>query len=138
MFMDTSSVCGVAGRLARGSISATPQVILPNTALKVCGTSVRGPTMPVGRKQALSEAALANPRMAQQEIWRKRLVEAETRYEDAALGLQSALAEDNGVAEARQRKMAARAEYLRLLRIFSDLVLRGKAPTDGDQISTRT
>ena len=69
----------------------------------------------------------------QQEIWRKQLGEAETRYEDAAARLQTALVEDRGIAEARQAKMAARGEYLRLLRIFSDLVLRGKAPgEDGD------
>jgi hypothetical protein len=66
--------------------------------------------------------------LAQQEIWRRRLAEAETTYENAAADLETALAQNSGVAEARQRKMAARAEYLRLLRIFSDLVLRGKDP----------
>jgi hypothetical protein len=66
--------------------------------------------------------------MAGQEIWRKRLEEAENRYEDASAQLQAALTQDSGVAEARERKMTARAEYLRLLRIFSDLVLRGKVP----------
>ena len=76
----------------------------------------------------MSEEDLADPGMAQQEIWRKRLDEAESRYEDASLGLQAALSQDCGVAEARERKMTAHAEYLRLLRIFSDLVLRGKAP----------
>jgi hypothetical protein len=77
--------------------------------------------------------------MAQQEIWRKRLAEAETRYEEAAARLQTAMAEDRGVAEARQRKMAAHAEYLGLLRIFSDLVLRGKAPEgDRPQVPTKT
>jgi hypothetical protein len=66
--------------------------------------------------------------MPQQEIWRKQLAEAENRYDDAAAHLEAALAEGQGVPEARERKMTARAEYLRLLRIFSDLVLRGKAP----------
>jgi hypothetical protein len=66
--------------------------------------------------------------MAQQEIWRKQLEAAENRYEDAAAQLESALAQGSGVAEARQQKTAARMEYLRLLRIFSDLVLRGKTP----------
>jgi len=75
--------------------------------------------------------------MAQQEIWRKRLEEAEAQYEAAAVDLRSALAQDCGVPEARQRKLAARAEYLRLLRIFSDLVLRGKAP-DGDLNGRKT
>lgn len=73
--------------------------------------------------------------MAQQEIWRRQLEEAESRYDDAAARLEAALAQGSGVAEARQRKMAARAEYLRLLRIFSDLVLRGKAP-DTDPIGS--
>jgi hypothetical protein len=66
--------------------------------------------------------------MVQQDIWRKRLEEAESRYEEAAVQLQSAMVEGRGVPEAREQKMVARAEYLRLLRIFSDLVLRGKAP----------
>lgn len=79
----------------------------------------------------MSEAELADPRMAQQEIWRQRLAEAEIRYEQAAGELEAAMARNSGVAEARQDKMAARAEYLRILRIFSDLVLRGKAPNDG-------
>jgi len=75
--------------------------------------------------------------MAQQEIWRKQLEEAENRYENASAKLQSALAEGRGVAEARQVKMTARAEYLRLLRIFSDLVLRGKAPQgNADQLKS--
>jgi len=76
----------------------------------------------------VSEEDLADPGMAQQEIWRRQLEEAENRYEEATAQLELALAEDRGVADARQRKLAARAEYLRLLRIFSDLVLRGKAP----------
>ncbi len=71
--------------------------------------------------------------MAEQEIWRRQLEEAESRYDDAAARLESAMAEGTGVAEARQRKMDARGEYLRLLRIFTDLVLRGKAPDDAPQ-----
>jgi hypothetical protein len=69
--------------------------------------------------------------MAEQEIWRKQLEEAEKRYEKASFGLQTALAQGSAVDEARQDKMTARAEYLRLLRIFSDLVLRGRAPDEG-------
>jgi len=70
--------------------------------------------------------------MAQQEIWRKRLVAAEIQYETAAAQLESAIGRDCGVSEARQRKLDARSEYLRLLRIFSDLVLRGKVPQEGE------
>ena len=68
--------------------------------------------------------------MEQQELWRKRLEEAENQYEKAATRLEAALAENDGVADARQQKMKARAEYLRVLRIFSDLVLRGKVQAE--------
>jgi hypothetical protein len=78
-----------------------------------------------------SEGELVGLGMAEQETWRKQLVEAENKYEEAALQLQVALDEGCGISEARQRKMTARVEYLRLLRIFSDLVLRGKAPGRG-------
>jgi len=78
--------------------------------------------------EVLTQAQFAGPGMALQEIWRQRLEEAERKYEDAATELQSALSQNSGVAEARRHKMAARAEYLRLLRIFSNLVLRGKVP----------
>ena len=70
--------------------------------------------------------------MVEQEMWRKRLEEAERRYEHAAEELQTAVAHGGAVAEARERKTLARAEYLRLLKIFSDLVLRGKAPGTGE------
>jgi hypothetical protein len=76
----------------------------------------------------LSEADLADPGMSQQEIWRKQLEAAELKYEEASAQLQAALEQGYGVAEARQRKMLAQVEYLRILRIFSDLVLRGRDP----------
>jgi hypothetical protein len=75
-----------------------------------------------------SEEELAGPGMAEHETWRRQLEEAEKKYEEAALQLQAAIDDGRGVDEARQQKATARAEYLRLLRIFSDLVLRGKAP----------
>jgi hypothetical protein len=76
----------------------------------------------------LSDQGSADSRLAQQETWRKRLAEAEARYNEAAAELQQAVARQTGVVEARARVQAARAEYLRVLRIFSDLVFRGKAP----------
>jgi hypothetical protein len=66
--------------------------------------------------------------MVQQQILRRRLEEAERRYELAAAELETALAGGGCVSEARQRKMLARDEYLRLLKSFSDLVLRGISP----------
>jgi hypothetical protein len=76
----------------------------------------------------LSEADLAGYGPARQEVWRKRLEAAESRYEEASAWLQAALEQGCGAAEARLRKTAARVEYLRVLRIFSDLVLRGRVP----------
>jgi hypothetical protein len=48
--------------------------------------------------------------LEEQEVWRGRLKEAENRYRVAT-------------GEARD---SARQEYLRVLRIFTDLVIRGK------------
>jgi hypothetical protein len=48
----------------------------------------------------------------EQEVWRTRLKEAEQQYRDAK-------------GDARE---SARQEYLRVLRIFSDLVIRGMPP----------
>ena len=76
----------------------------------------------------MPESDLAGPGSTAQESWRKRLKEAENRYEEAAVQLESARAAGCRVDEAQERKTLARADYLRLLRIFSDLVLRGKAP----------
>lgn len=66
-----------------------------------------------------------------QEEWRRRLAEAESRYHEAQreyaaardLGLG-----DEAIAKADERKRAARTEYHRILRIFSDMVVRGKRP----------
>jgi len=88
----------------------------------------------------VSETDPALSRLAQQETWRKRLNSAESGYQIAAEQLRLALlrknettAPDSGldIVAARSRKADARAEYLRVLRIFTDLVLRGKPPSDG-------
>jgi hypothetical protein len=87
----------------------------------------------------LSETDHALSRLAQQETWRKRLSSAEVSYHDAAEELRLALLRKNGaaapdsepeIAAAKARKAAARAEYLRVLRVFTDLVLRGKTPSE--------
>ncbi len=66
------------------------------------------------------------------EIWRERLVAAHKQYEDAAQALEKALATAVGVPEARARMLAARSEYLRRLRLFSDLVLGSRKHADGE------
>ena len=74
-----------------------------------------------------------------QDTWRAKLAAAENAYHDAAGRVQVLLQEHTslaatpdlipGLRQAREQKAAARAEYLRILRIFTDLVLRGKAPS---------
>jgi hypothetical protein len=68
-------------------------------------------------------------------VWRKRLATAELAYRDSSLELRNALRgnpeSSPEVAEARERKSQARQEYLRILRIFTDLILRGKVPREG-------
>jgi hypothetical protein len=80
-------------------------------------------------KGNLSESDLSNSGLAQQEIWRKRLAAAELAYHQASRDLQNVPQEaGRSPDEARERKTEARLEYLRVLRIFTHLVLRGKLP----------
>lgn len=68
---------------------------------------------------------------SQQEVWRRRLDEAEHEYHAAIRSYAEAVDLNQGqeaVTAAERRKAAAREEYQRLLRIFSDLIVRGKAP----------
>ena len=76
-------------------------------------------------------------RLAQQEIWRKRLSAAEAAYQACTEELRLALVRrhaeaspeaEEQVRRAEAHKAEARREYLRILRIFTDLVLRGKSP----------
>lgn len=64
------------------------------------------------------------------EISRERLVAAHKKYEDAAVALEQAEAAGRGVAEARELMQATRTEYLRVLRLFSDLALGKRRRTD--------
>jgi hypothetical protein len=69
---------------------------------------------------------------SEMELWRERLVVAHKQYEDAAQALEKALATAVGVAEARARMLSARSEYLRRLRMFSDLALGSRRHADGE------
>jgi hypothetical protein len=57
---------------------------------------------------------------ALEEIWRKRAEGARERY----------LAVVADQAASRKREREARAEYLRVLRIFGDLIMQGKVPPE--------
>ena len=71
-----------------------------------------------------------DPADSAMEISRERLVAAQKKYEEAAGALEAAQAAGTEVAEARALMHTARAEYLRLLRIFSDLVLGKRRHAD--------
>jgi hypothetical protein len=66
--------------------------------------------------------------VTEQELWRNKLTDAETRYQEAEAKLQSLIAASERTEGARTHRIAAREEYLRVLGIFTDLVLRGKSP----------
>jgi len=57
---------------------------------------------------------------ALEEIWRKRVEGARERY----------LAAMADQATGGERKREARAEYMRVLRVFSDLVMKGTIPSE--------
>jgi hypothetical protein len=65
------------------------------------------------------------------EACRKRLAEAEQRYREAIqshLEIVESRKDAAAIAVAVERKRVARQEYHRLLRVFSDMVVRGKQP----------
>jgi hypothetical protein len=64
------------------------------------------------------------------EACRERLAAAEKRYRQAVQAVIEAEAgkDEAAIAAATEQKNSARVEYHRLLRVFSDLVVRGKTP----------
>ena len=69
---------------------------------------------------------------SREEVWRQKLAEAQRRYHKAVRALaeaQPASGEsDAALVAATETKAAARQEYLRVLRIFTDLIVRGIQP----------
>jgi hypothetical protein len=75
-------------------------------------------------------------------LWRTRLDKAADRYNTAKKTYRLVADEDRqgltpspdgryAIRQARQEEAAARAEYIRVLRIFTDLILHGKIPKTG-------
>ena len=76
----------------------------------------------------LSEIDPEASSLARQERWRRRLGEAEREYNDAVVSLRGLEADSPAREAALKRRAEARENYLRILRIFTDFVLRGKEP----------
>jgi hypothetical protein len=82
------------------------------------------------------------PNRAQlEEIWGARLKQSRTAYQFATAQFAKALSEQNqrltpapdgvlAVRQARLQETTARNEYMRVLRIFTELVVSGKPPTE--------
>ena len=77
-----------------------------------------------------------------QQVWRTRLTESRTSYDLSVAQCRDVLKEQKrfgmpapdgsfAVRQAHLQESAARNEYMRVLQIFTDLVVRGKIP-DGD------
>ena len=64
------------------------------------------------------------------EIWRKKVADAERKYRKALSDFiaASVSGSDEAIAAAAKRRDEAREEFHRVLRIFSDLVIRGRLP----------
>jgi hypothetical protein len=101
--------------------------------MNLSGDSPRGkwgPTIDSGLSLSDKDPAPSLPELV--EMWRKRLTDAEIAFREADQALRTAqekkAAGSPEIAAARERKSKARLEYRRILRTFSDLVLRGKRP----------
>lgn len=78
----------------------------------------------------MSANEAGDPDESEVEVWRKKLAEAEQKYRD---GITAFVAASGGgspeeIAAAAKRRDEARQEFHRMLRIFSDLVIRGRSP----------
>jgi len=81
-------------------------------------------------------------RHALEEMWRERLHEAEDRFHTASeqyrqvqQQLQTASGPNRALQEALRLENEARLEYMRVLQIFSRLVLRGVQPPEEKRAS---
>jgi hypothetical protein len=77
---------------------------------------------------------MTEPRKHLEEQWRLKLEEASSRYKAATRRYRSLLEKQNGAAgleavfRARTEETQARAEYTRVLKIFTDLTIHGMPP----------
>jgi hypothetical protein len=79
-------------------------------------------------------------KQALEDIWRQRVREARLRYEAASAAFRKTWGEHfeqrlsvdptHAIQQARKVESEALAEYMRALKIFTDLVLHGKIPPD--------
>ena len=78
-----------------------------------------------GRMSAHEEGGAGG---SEEEVVRRRLTEAEQRYREEIRAYSALIGSGSGeaIAEAARKKDAARNEFHRLLKDFSDLVIRGK------------
>jgi hypothetical protein len=65
-------------------------------------------------------------------LWRERCLEARRRFEIARLDLKEMQGggDPNGYRDALQREGAARAEYTRVLKLYTDLLVHGTVPNE--------
>jgi hypothetical protein len=83
---------------------------------------------------------MAQSKKELEDIWRERVREARLKYEDASDAFratwsehfESRLTADSTLArqQARDVETAALCEYVRVLRIYTDLTVHGKLPED--------
>ena len=79
-------------------------------------------------------------RRAVEDLWRARLREARLRYEEASKAFRATFGEHfehrlasdptYAIQQARKTETQALAEYMRVLKIFTDLTVHGKMPPD--------
>jgi hypothetical protein len=73
-----------------------------------------------------------------EDIWRERVREARIKYEQASKAFRATWGEQFerelttdptfAIEQARNREVAALKEYMRVLKVFTDLVVHGKRP----------
>jgi len=72
----------------------------------------------------------SKPRQEVEAFWRQRVQDAKLHFDQALADAQTSAADAASRARADQVVLAARVEYMRLLRVWDDLVQRGKLPPE--------
>ena len=88
---------------------------------------------------AITKAESGATRQTMEDSWRVRLEETQARYQKATEQYRRLLQErphgrsndlDGALALARQQESEALAEYTRVIRLFTDLTVKGKMPEE--------
>jgi hypothetical protein len=90
---------------------------------------------------------MAQSKRELEDVWRERLREARRKYEEAANAFKATWGEHfesrltvdptHAIEQARNVESRALSQYMRVLKVFTDLVVHGKLPPEDAEANTK-